>query len=771
MSIGLAITRFGGEVPKVSKQLLPDGYAQYSLNNKTSSGDLVPYRKAKYILEASVANALTIYPLGFADTFYWMMWNTDVDVVKSSVANVLSQRFYYSGDGVPKTSDINRATFAVTLPKSANYTQLIGDYEKTISFSVSGTTYSLLAAATAKNQFAVIVENTALSGNVTIDPSGAELVNGAATFAVPFGSKYLLKCNGTAWTATLATKYPYDYFELGVPAPVAAAVFDYDNLNKAAAYTVVGADSGKTINCSAGPWTLGLTAAATLGSTFTCVVRNTGTGTITIDPNGAETISGGATVALGSGNMVVLTCDGVTFTVSGITSGYTAYVYTYVTEWGEESAPSPASNIKLRTTGQRTILTSLPTAPPAGEQNIRSYRLYRSNTGVSGTAYQFVVETLLSTTSNTYTDNITNSLLGEVIPSTNWIEPPDDLKGFVNMANGITAAFHNNEVCFSEPYKPYTFPLAYRYSVDATVVGIAALGNSLVVTTEGSPYIATGNHPTSISMYPTNQPYPCLSKRGVVNIGTGVIYPTFEGLVFVSGSRPVLSTMQLFTRKEWVQYYPETLYGRFYDGKYIGSYATPSSERKGFVYQAMTDRIPMFVETNITSVAAYSDLETGEYYFITNDKMYQWDADTSPYASQNWWSREFSFEKPLNFGAALIEFDNNIPDDSSFLQSIIDGNLSLGQPTGYMAGNEVGMLEMGSDEYESAPNATINSVVFQLYVQGELKWTRTVTDNKVFRLPAGFKEDKQSFRVSSNVPIHAILVAETPQGLERIGGA
>lgn len=771
MGIGLAITRFGGEVPKVSKQLLPDGYAQYALNNKVSSGDLVPYRKAKYILDASIADALTIYPLAYVDTFYWLMWNTDVDVVKSSVANVLSQRFYYSGDGVPKTSDINRATFAVTENKAVTYAQLAADYEKTIDFTVSGTTYNLLAAATAKNQFAVVVENSAASGNVTIDGNGAELVNGAATFAVPFGSKYLLKCNGTTWTATLVTKYPYDYFELGVPAPLAAAAFGYDDLNKAAAYTVVAGDSGKTINCSAGPWTLGLTAAATLGSTFTCIVRNTGTGVITIDPNGAETISGGTTVALGSGSMVVITCDGVTFTALGITSGYTAYVYTYVTEWGEESAPSPASNILLRTTSQRTILTGLPTAPPAGEHNIRSYRLYRSNTGISGTAYQFLAEVILSTTSNTYTDNTTNSLLGEVIPSTDWIEPPEDLVGFTNMANGITAAFHNNEVCFSEPYKPYTFPLAYRYSVDAPVVGIAAMGNSLVVTTEGSPYIATGNHPSSISMYPTNQPYPNLSKRGIVNIGTGVIYPTFEGLVFVSGSRPSLSTAQLFTRKEWVPFYPATLFGRFYDGKYIGSYTTPTGEVKGYVYQSMADRIPIFTETNITAMAAYSDLETGEYYFITNNKLYQWDADTTPYSTQNWWSKEYSFEKPLNFGAVIIEYDDSIADDSDFLASIIEENLSLGQPTGHMAGNEVGILEMGIDEYETAPDVQVNSVIFQLYVDEELKWSRTVSNNKMFRTPTGFKSDKQSIRISANVPIHAILIAETPQGLERISGA
>lgn len=80
--------------------------------------------------------------------------------------------------------------------------------------------------------------------------------------------------------------------------------------NKTAAYTVVAGDLGTIINCTSGTFTVSLTAAATLGSGFNCWVWNTGTGTITIDPNGAETIDGVSAIVLRTGEGTQIICDG-----------------------------------------------------------------------------------------------------------------------------------------------------------------------------------------------------------------------------------------------------------------------------------------------------------------------------------------------------------------------------------------------------------------------------------------------------------------------------
>jgi hypothetical protein len=83
---------------------------------------------------------------------------------------------------------------------------------------------------------------------------------------------------------------------------------------KTAAYTVVAGDLASVINCSgATSFTVSLTAAATLGAGFNVTVWNTSTTTamaVTIDPSGAETIDGQATLILRRGEGMQVVCDG-----------------------------------------------------------------------------------------------------------------------------------------------------------------------------------------------------------------------------------------------------------------------------------------------------------------------------------------------------------------------------------------------------------------------------------------------------------------------------
>jgi hypothetical protein len=88
--------------------------------------------------------------------------------------------------------------------------------------------------------------------------------------------------------------------------------------NKTAAYTVVAGDLGKIINCTSGTFTISLTAAATLGAGFTCTIWNTSntvTDAITIDPSGAETIDGLATLILRRGEGLDIVCDGTNWQI------------------------------------------------------------------------------------------------------------------------------------------------------------------------------------------------------------------------------------------------------------------------------------------------------------------------------------------------------------------------------------------------------------------------------------------------------------------------
>jgi len=77
--------------------------------------------------------------------------------------------------------------------------------------------------------------------------------------------------------------------------------------------TIVSGDKGNVVEATSGTFTLAFTAAATLASGFWCIVTNSGTGDVTLDPNGAELIDGLTTWVLYTGGTIILICTGTAF--------------------------------------------------------------------------------------------------------------------------------------------------------------------------------------------------------------------------------------------------------------------------------------------------------------------------------------------------------------------------------------------------------------------------------------------------------------------------
>ncbi|WP_130470653.1 hypothetical protein [Candidatus Magnetaquicoccus inordinatus] len=88
---------------------------------------------------------------------------------------------------------------------------------------------------------------------------------------------------------------------------------------KTSNYTATISDYDGIFLCN-GTFTFSLSAAASLGDGWSCTIKNTGTGTITIDPSGSETIDGSATLSLSAQyQQATIVCDGGAFyVVSGL---------------------------------------------------------------------------------------------------------------------------------------------------------------------------------------------------------------------------------------------------------------------------------------------------------------------------------------------------------------------------------------------------------------------------------------------------------------------
>lgn len=114
---------------------------------------------------------------------------------------------------------------------------------------------------------------------------------------------------------------------------------------------IVGISDRGTLFDSTGTWTLNLDPVATLGNGFAVVVRNSGTGVITIDPNGAELIDGAATITLAAGESCFVVCNGSAWKTVGRVSlasslaanGYQKLPGGLILQWGTIAVATRAS--------------------------------------------------------------------------------------------------------------------------------------------------------------------------------------------------------------------------------------------------------------------------------------------------------------------------------------------------------------------------------------------------------------------------------------------
>ena len=84
-------------------------------------------------------------------------------------------------------------------------------------------------------------------------------------------------------------------------------------------------DLGKLIDITSGTFTQTFTAAATLGGNWFCHIRNSGTGDITLDPNGSELIDGLTSYVMYPGETRLVTCNGTGFYTIVLTGYYRTF--------------------------------------------------------------------------------------------------------------------------------------------------------------------------------------------------------------------------------------------------------------------------------------------------------------------------------------------------------------------------------------------------------------------------------------------------------------
>lgn len=409
------------------------------------------------------------------------------------------------------------------------------------------------------------------------------------------------------------------------------------------------------------------------------------------------------------------------------------YVYTYVTDWGDESAPSPVSAAFNGKTDTTVTIENLE-APPSGTHGINRIRVYRTQSGADGTAEFFFLRELPSTAGST-TDDLRQ--LGEVMPTDGWLPPPANLTFLTAMWNGMAAAIVPTEgsVRYCIAYKPYAWPIALEtLPPNAKAVALATFGQRLLVLTTGKPVLVTGSGPESLDSQPLEIMQSCVAPQSAVGMGHGVVWACPDGLAYYGESGAKLLTNGLMTRDDWQAMNPASIIGGVYEGAYFGIY-TVAGVKRAFLIDPLAPTGMFFLDEGYD--ALFFDEAQDSLFVLKNGAIQKWDAGTA-FMQARFRSKQF-VSGNKNFAAARMEA-------SVYPVELI-----------------VDMVDVKAAEV--AAMVAARPALYSAPTPNTLRYTVSVADDEPFTLPGDIEARTWQFQINTFGPVQWLLVASSMTAL------
>jgi hypothetical protein len=335
--------------------------------------------------------------------------------------------------------------------------------------------------------------------------------------------------------------------------------------------------------------------------------------------------------------------------------------FTWVTDRGEESAPSPVS-ARVQRDQNDTLQWVIPAVPSS--RNITHFRPYRSAVGNDSDAWRLVphdsdangwpVGTL------TITDSAKDSQLTDVLKTQLWAEPPATLADVVAGPNGMLLGhtYNSNELCASVNEAYYAWPLRYRRTTQWPIVGKQTFGSTTVVLTRGQPYYVSGADSSMLDLQPIESDQACVSRRSIVKIPAkggyvgGVGFASQDGYCIADGSGVRCITgpdgFDLWDKDGWQALSPSTMHAAVQDGvllmRFTGAcYALDLKEGK-------------LTTVDLTASAFFRDLLTDTLYYATGTAIKSF-ATAGTYRTATWKSP--IVVQPKFIGYSWVQADSN----------------------------------------------------------------------------------------------------------------
>lgn len=349
------------------------------------------------------------------------------------------------------------------------------------------------------------------------------------------------------------------------------------------------------------------------------------------------------------------------------------YVFTYVNNLGEESAPSYPSSSLTVDDGQAVTVSGWAAQPE--EYVVERVRIYRLATGFRTGAekeQEFTSDYLLvdeiPVSQGQYLDRKKDLDLQWPLGTREVREPPAALQQITAIDGVATlAGFVGNKLYFTKNGQPWNWPLELEVTLDDNIVGMAEDDGKLYITTTGRPYVVDGIadcgdrpcRPVVKSDYPFAD-IGCGYAHSRTITPFGLVYASAEGLILLSSrDAPTVLTDGVLAARDWAQLRPDTTRLAYWRGWIICITDVVS-------FMFLVDRRTYQQQASIADMTTISDSpvdmvlsDSGALLMLGSDGIVaQWDAGTSyrPYewitpvyvGSHHWWP------------AGLVEVDGSV---------------------------------------------------------------------------------------------------------------
>ncbi len=465
---------FRGMAPRLTPRALPDNAAQHAVNARLLTGDLQPWKRPAFV--HALANIGVVRSI-FLLNDVWLSWTQHVDAARGTILGDTTYRTFLTGPevyGAPRFTNYALATSGPEPYPFATRPLGVPGPETAPTLEVGVDTTPTTFSVDVLDEGDALATSWSTSPDVTTGFNKAEVSqdasvgNPAPSYLIGVDENesgppaYLYRNFGIANASVVTTSTDFMCFfvtsAFNGPTKQCRMTLQADSSGNGAQILVLGEGATATlgIGISTG-WgtntsqlgTIAIPGGIDISIWYTLEAKSV------LNADGTRTVT--ATLYEGSGQLATLTLtnnfsagdyvgfmartsndeqgpdprgfltyhDNIHVRASGnsgvqILNLATSYVYTYVNDLGQESAPSPASATIQRPDGV-TVTVTTPGFVETGisdDYGIVTKRLYRAVTGALGSVFRFVAEMPVATTE--YVDILTDSQLGEELESTYW---------------------------------------------------------------------------------------------------------------------------------------------------------------------------------------------------------------------------------------------------------------------------------------------------------------------------------------------------------------